>query len=74
VAALQLGQPAWGRRLPVLLALVAERIFGIHGARVGWEHVADVSEVIHLDARASELGLGELDRKAGRWLARIPGG
>jgi hypothetical protein len=39
---------------------------------VPWPEVIEISETIRLHSKADELGLGRLDRKAGRWLARLP--
>jgi sporulation protein YlmC with PRC-barrel domain len=72
VAALLVGPGAWGPRLPALLAWAARRCFGTQRQRVPWSDVADVSEVIRLRCRASERQLGVIDRKVGRWLARLP--
>lgn len=73
VVALRFGPGAWGPRLPALLALLARVGFGRKVVRVEWSHVAEIAEVIRLDAPAAALGLGAIDRRLGRWLAQIPG-
>jgi hypothetical protein len=72
VAALLLGPGAAGPRLPALFAFAAAKLFGRRIVRVPWRHVVEISEVIRLDAKAADLGLGGADRKVGRWLARLP--
>jgi len=72
VAALMLGPGAWSPRLPALLALGCEALFGRKVVRVPWQEVIEITEVIRLASKASELRLGVLDRKVGRWLARLP--
>ena len=74
VAALLLGPGAWQPRLPALFELLAVKLFGRQKSRVSWEHVVAIDEVIRLNAKASELGLGRLDTRVGRWLARLPRG
>jgi len=72
VAALLIGPGAWTPRLPALFALACQRLFGRGVVRVPWPEVSEISETIRLRSKASELGLGRLDRKAGRWLAALP--
>jgi sporulation protein YlmC with PRC-barrel domain len=72
VAALLLGPGAWSTRLPALLRLLAQRVFGREVMHVPWSEVVQIGEVIRLRSRAAELGLGRLDRKVGRWLTRLP--
>ena len=72
VAGLRLGPGAWSTRLPALLRLAAQRVFGGEVMLVQWSEVAEIAETIRLRSRAAELGLGRLDRKVGRWLERLP--
>lgn len=72
VAALLVGPGAWGPRLPALLAVIGHWIFGDSRVRVPWDHVAEVSEVIRLSVKASEVRLGKSDRKVRRWLTHLP--
>ena len=72
VAALLIGPGAWTPRLPALLALGCARLFGRGAVRVPWAEVIEIAEIVKLRSKADELGLGRLDRKAGRWLARLP--
>jgi len=72
VAGLLIGPGAWAPRLPALLEWLAFKLFGRSRVRVPWSEVAEISEVVRLRSRASELGLGVVDRKAGRWLAHLP--
>ena len=72
VAALLIGPGAWTPRLPALFALLCERLFGRGVVRVPWSEVSEISETVRLRSKAGALGLGRLDRKAGRWLAGLP--
>jgi hypothetical protein len=72
VVALLVGPGAWEPRLPAMLRLAAGKLFGRALVRVAWQEVTEISEVIRLASTASALGLGRLDRKVGRWLARLP--
>ena len=73
VTALLVGPGAWAPRLPRLFAWVAAKVFGAQRVRVPWSEVEAIAERVKLKATAGSLGLGKLDRKAGRWLAHIPG-
>jgi sporulation protein YlmC with PRC-barrel domain len=73
VAFLQLGPGAWAPRLPALAEFVAKALFGRAKVRVPWEDVVGIDETIRLRRKAAELGLGGLDRRAGRWLSKLPG-
>ena len=72
VAALLVGPGAWTPRLPALFGVLAGRMFGRKVIRVPWTEVAEIGEVIKLKSSAGSLGLGKLDRKAPRWLMRLP--
>jgi hypothetical protein len=72
VTALLAGPGAWGPRLPALPRLLARMICGTGRARVPWAEVEHVAERVHLRSRATQLGLGILERKAARWIAWIP--
>jgi hypothetical protein len=73
LAALLVGPGAWQRRLPALVAVVAAWIFGSARARVPWSEVTGLTQSVKLARRASEVGLGRLERKAATWLKRLPG-
>jgi hypothetical protein len=73
VTALLVGPGAWAPRLPRLFAWMAARVFGTQRVRVPWTEVDTIAERVKLKSTAGALGLGKLDRKAGRWLARLPG-
>jgi hypothetical protein len=73
LAALLVGPGAWQERLPALLAVVSAWLFGHAKTRVPWGDVAELTQSVKLARRASELGLGRLDRKAATWLKRLPG-
>ncbi len=73
VAALLLGPGAWGPRLPRLVGVIAMWIAGRRVTRVPWNQVHRVGEQIVLKDRATALGLGKTDRRAGQWLKWIPG-
>lgn len=72
IAFLLVGTDAWFGRLPAVLEVVLRWLVRPSVVRVPWEQVTDVSEVIRLGARAASLGLGSMDRKVGRWLAKVP--
>jgi sporulation protein YlmC with PRC-barrel domain len=72
VAALLVGPGAWTPRLPALFGVLAAHVFGRDVIRVPWTEVADIGEVVKLKCSAGSLGLGKLDRKASRWLKRLP--
>ena len=72
VFALLVGPGAWAPRLPALLGLAMQALLGRRKVRVPWDEVVEISETIRLRSKASQLGLGRLDRKVGRWLAKLP--
>jgi hypothetical protein len=72
VTAILVGPGAWSTRLPALLQVAATAVFGHGRVRVPWREIARIDVVIELRSTAEELGLGRLDRKAGRWLRKIP--
>jgi sporulation protein YlmC with PRC-barrel domain len=72
VTALLVGTGAWAPRLPPLFARAMQGLFGRAKIRVPWNQVGEIGETIRLQAKASELGLGVLDRKVGRWIAKLP--
>ncbi len=72
VAALLVGPGAWLTRVPSLVAVIGEWMFGRSRVAVPWVHVAEISEVIRLDAKSADLRLGRTDVKVGRWLAKLP--
>ena len=72
ITALLVGTGAWLPRVPALLRVMVRRLFGQQRVRVPIAAVTQIAEVIRLRSRATELGLGVLDRRTGRWLSRIP--
>jgi sporulation protein YlmC with PRC-barrel domain len=72
LVALLVGPGAWAPRLPALFAVLAQALFGHARVRVPWHQVDTIGETIRLQSTAAELGLGRLDRKVGRWIARLP--
>lgn len=73
VAVLLVGPGAWQARLPALVAVVAGWLFGRSVARVPWGEVARITQSVELKCTAAAAGLGRTERKAGRWLTKIPG-
>jgi sporulation protein YlmC with PRC-barrel domain len=73
VTALLVGPGASGPRLPRLVGWAVARLFGTRRARVPWDQIDTIGERIVLNTTGASLGLGKLDRKVGRWLARLPG-
>jgi sporulation protein YlmC with PRC-barrel domain len=72
VKALLVGSRAFAPRLPAL----AQRLLELCGARgqvrVPWAQVERVENGVRLRCRGGDLGLGRVNRKAGRLLARLP--
>ena len=73
VAAILVGPRAWQARLPALFAIIAGWLFGRGVTRIPWTAVGRLTQSVELKRKASEVGLGRIERKAARWLARIPG-
>jgi hypothetical protein len=72
VTAILIGAGAWADRLPRLCGLAARKLFGGQRTRVPWEEVSVITERVKLKSRASELGLGKADRRAARWIKKLP--
>ena len=66
------GPATWGARAGRLGALAA-RLYPGDEVVVPWSEVEDVTQVVKLRKKDSELGLGEGDERARGWLQRIPG-
>ena len=73
VTAILIGRGVWAERLPSLISKLVKKIPGGEKVRVPWEEVSIITERIKLKSTASELGLGKADRKAARWIGKIPG-
>jgi hypothetical protein len=73
VAAVLVGPGAWAPRLPAVLAVVSRWLSGTATTRVAWDEVAELGQALKLKRRASELGLGIVDRRTSRWLRSVPG-
>jgi sporulation protein YlmC with PRC-barrel domain len=72
VVALLVGPGAWDARLPALLRVVVRHVTGRKRVRIPFDQVARINEVVELRSRAASLALGVVDRKVGKWLARLP--
>jgi len=72
VATLLSGPGAATRRLPVWLRATLGRLSSNRVTRVEWAEIEVVGAVIRLRHGAAALGLGVADRRAGRWLRRLP--
>jgi sporulation protein YlmC with PRC-barrel domain len=72
IVALVVGPGAWEARLPALVRLIVRSIAGRQRVRVPFAEVEKIDEVVRLKSRAAQLALGVADRKAGKWLARLP--
>jgi hypothetical protein len=71
------GSGTWHQRLPRPLRSLGARIFGtgVVGSdviRVPWSRVDDISSVIKLKGKASELGLAQGDDRDARFISKIP--
>jgi hypothetical protein len=71
VVAIVVGPGAWRKRgrIGSLLGRLAPRSV----VKVPWDEVKEVSAGVHLRSRAAELRLARGDRRAGRWIERLPG-
>jgi sporulation protein YlmC with PRC-barrel domain len=69
--AIVVGPGAWPKRgrIGSLLGRLAPRSV----AKVPWDQVKEVSAGVHLRSRAEELRLARGDRRAERWIERVPG-
>jgi sporulation protein YlmC with PRC-barrel domain len=74
IVALLVGPGAWLPRTMQPLRFIAGLLFRRARVRVPWSAVDTVGERIVLAERAVRYGLGRVDRRLGRVLARIPGG
>jgi sporulation protein YlmC with PRC-barrel domain len=77
LSAILTGSGAWHRRMPRLLRTTGQRIFGagVFGTdifKVPWESVDDITSVVRLKRKASDLGLGKGDESAARFVAKFP--
>ncbi len=72
IGAVLVGPAALTLRLPALLHQIVRLCGGTHQVRVRWSEVERVDGSVRLKRRASELGLGKLNRKIGRWVSRLP--
>lgn len=71
------GSGTWHQRLPRPLRSLGARIFGtgVLGSdviRVPWSQVDDISSVIRLKAKASELGLAQGDDRDAKLVSKLP--
>ena len=71
------GRGTWARRLPRALRGLGERVLGpgVVGAdviRVPWEQVEEIDTVIHLKAKARDLGLGKGDDRQKKVIEKLP--
>jgi sporulation protein YlmC with PRC-barrel domain len=73
IVALLVGPGAWLPRAMWPVRIVAGLLVGRQRVRVPWSAVESVHERIVLAERATHYGLGRVERRIGRWLARIPG-
>jgi hypothetical protein len=70
--AIVVGPATWGARAGRFGSLAA-RLYPGDEVLVPWSEVEEVTQVVKLRKRDSELGLGEGDERARRWLSRFPG-
>jgi sporulation protein YlmC with PRC-barrel domain len=73
IVALLVGPGAWLPRAMWPVRIVAGLVVGRQRVRVPWSAVVSVHERIVLEHQAAHYGLGRVDRRVGRWVARIPG-
>jgi sporulation protein YlmC with PRC-barrel domain len=72
VEAILCGPPALRRRLPRWLRATLGRALHGREVTVEWAAVERIGSVIALRADASAVGLGAADRRATRWVKRVP--
>jgi sporulation protein YlmC with PRC-barrel domain len=72
VKAIVSGPATWGARAGRFGSLVA-RLYPGDEVLVPWSAVEEVTQVVKLKKRDSELGLGEGDERARSWIRRLPG-
>jgi len=72
VSALLIGPGALAPRLPAVIQRLVQALFGRGCVRVPWVEVARVNDAVHLRRRAEVLGLNAANRKAGRWVSKLP--
>jgi len=73
VTSLLVGQAAAVERLPRWLTRMLRPLTPQHVVAIAWDDVAEVSHVVKLHQTADQLGLNDAERRAARWLARVPG-
>jgi sporulation protein YlmC with PRC-barrel domain len=73
VVALLAGPGVWSRRLPAILRLSARWMGATRRVRIPFDVVERIAESIHLKSKATDLGLGVVDRRVARRLARVMG-
>jgi len=71
--AILVGPGAIADRLTWPFNALVRRAFGKSRVRVPWSQIATIAERITLRENAPAYGLGVVDRKWGRVIARIPG-
>jgi sporulation protein YlmC with PRC-barrel domain len=73
VAYLLVGPQAATKRLPRPLRAVISLFAHSDAVRVAWTDVSQLSHVVKLSKSSVELGLASGERRAARWLSRLPG-
>jgi hypothetical protein len=71
--ALLIGPGAIADRLVWPFDALVRRVVGRSCVRVAWSHVRSIDERITLQGSAQSHGLGDVDRRCARLVARIPG-
>jgi sporulation protein YlmC with PRC-barrel domain len=71
------GSGTWHRRLPRPLRSFGARVFGTGTSgedviRVPWSRVDDISSVVKLKAKATELGLAKGDDRDALFVSKLP--
>jgi sporulation protein YlmC with PRC-barrel domain len=73
VVALLSGPGAVAPRLPAVLARLVRRLWGDRVVRIPLDAIKTIDERVTLARTAEALHLRAVDRKWGRWIARLPG-
>ena len=66
--ALLVGPGAYSGRMPRWVMWLVDRLAGNRMVRVPLDKIRNIHTIVHLDCPASELGLGESERAARRWI------
>jgi sporulation protein YlmC with PRC-barrel domain len=73
VTAILVGPKYWPQRVRGPVGRLLARLGGNRGRRVEWKEVESVTSAVVLGCKATDVGLGEGDERARKWVAWMPG-